>query len=88
MRFTPLRVGVVAITSLTGFGTTPKTCNQGYSDGYTVGYNTTCQVRGTSLDGDWDSTPSRKGSRNGLRAGVRACRHGGRPPEYPRRRWR
>jgi hypothetical protein len=38
MRFAPLLVGVVAITSLTGFGTTPKTFNQGYSDGYAVGY--------------------------------------------------
>ena len=88
MRFPPLLVGVVAITSLTGFGATPKTFNQGYSDGYAVGYNTTCRARGTYLNGDWDSPPYRNGYRNGLRAGVRACLRGGRDPEYYRRRWR
>jgi hypothetical protein len=87
MKYLSLLVGAVAITALAGFGTTPKTFDQGYSDGYAVGYNTTCQVRGTYLNGDWDSRPYRHGYRSGLRAGVRACLHGGRAPVHSRRRW-
>ena len=71
-------VAVLAAISLTGFGTKPKTFDQGYGDGYAVGYNTTCKVRATHFYGDWDSRAYQNGYASGLRAGVRACfRDGG-----------
>lgn len=28
--------------------------DRGFDDGYAAGYNTTCEIRATMIDGDWD----------------------------------
>jgi hypothetical protein len=87
-RSVSLAVAALAIFFLTGFGAKPKTFRQGYGDGYAVGYNTTCKVRGTHFYGDWDSGAYKRGYAAGLRAGVRACFRGAPEREYIRRyRW-
>lgn len=73
MKLLSLVVAVVAATMLTGFRVAPKTYDQGYSDGYAIGYRTTCSVGATRLNGDWDSPSYKRGYVHGLRAGVRAC---------------
>ena len=50
----------------------------GYDDGYTVGYNTTCRIRATMIEGDFDNAHYSTGYREGLTAGAQYCRSGGR----------
>lgn len=46
----------------------------GYDDGYAAGYNTTCQIRATMIEGDWDSESYSNGYQRGYQAGSLACR--------------
>ena len=88
MRSLPLCFAMLALFALTGFRASPKTFDQGFDDGYAVGYNTTCQVRGTHFHGDWDSPAYKRGYRIGLRAGVQDCLRHPRVPRAYERRWR
>ena len=45
----------------------------GYSDGYAVGYNTTCRIRKTLINGNWSSESYSKGYAAGMIAGINAC---------------
>ena len=45
----------------------------GYSDGYAVGYNTTCQIRATLIEGDWGDKNYSRGYADGVTAGTAAC---------------
>jgi len=45
----------------------------GYSDGYAVGYNTTCQIRATMIEGDWGNADYSRGYADGNDAGSAAC---------------
>jgi hypothetical protein len=84
-KYISFAVAAVSLVLLTGFGTRPKTFDQGYGDGYAVGYNTTCRVRATRFYGDWDSPAYKDGYPAGLRAGVRGCFRGAPRREYIRR---
>ena len=45
----------------------------GYSDGYAVGYNTTCKIRETLIEGDWNSEAYTRGYNAGYAAGAADC---------------
>lgn len=45
----------------------------GYSDGYAEGYNTTCKIRATLVEGDWKNTEYSRGYQEGRTAGAAAC---------------
>ena len=47
--------------------------DSGYADGYTVGYNTACQIRQTLIDGNWSSEAYSTGYAAGMTAGIDAC---------------
>ena len=46
----------------------------GHSDGYAEGYNTTCKIRSTLIEGDWDDKNYSMGYEDGRSQGVAACR--------------
>jgi hypothetical protein len=46
----------------------------GYSDGYASGYNTTCKIRVTMIEGDWSNKYYKKGYNEGYAAGSTDCR--------------
>lgn len=48
--------------------------DSGYSDGYAVGYNTTCKIRATLIEGDWDDENYSRGYQDGRTEGAIACR--------------
>lgn len=45
----------------------------GYDDGYAAGYNTTCEIRATLVEGDWGDKDYSAGYREGYAAGSLAC---------------
>ena len=47
--------------------------DSGYSDGYAAGYNTTCEIRGTFIEGDWESPDYRSGYQTGYSDGAQEC---------------
>jgi hypothetical protein len=47
----------------------------GYSDGYAVGYNTTCNIRATLIEGKWDNSDYSEAYYAGYEDGERACRY-------------
>lgn len=47
----------------------------GYDDGYAVGFNTTCKIRATLVEGDWKNKDYKRGYDSGYRAGAIACRN-------------
>jgi len=48
----------------------------GYSDGYTVGNNTECQIRATLIESDFDDEDYSRGYTPGMVYGKTACRNG------------
>lgn len=48
--------------------------DRGHSDGYAVGYNTTCEIRTTLISGDWEIKGYKPGYDNGYQAGAEQCR--------------
>jgi len=42
--------------------------------GYAEGYNTTCKIRATLVEGDWDNKDYSKGYKAGNLAGSTECR--------------
>lgn len=47
----------------------------GYDDGYAVGYNSTCQIRATLIEGDFENKDYSRGYADGQSAGVYDCRN-------------
>lgn len=47
--------------------------DSGYSDGYAVGYNTTCEIRATIIEGDWSNEDYSRGYADGQTDGTIAC---------------
>lgn len=47
--------------------------DRGYSDGYAAGYNTTCEIRSTLVEGS-DNRAYQRGYSEGYSAGASACR--------------
>lgn len=45
----------------------------GYSDGYAAGYNTTCKIRATLVEGDWDNRAYAEAYQRGYADGSSAC---------------
>ena len=45
----------------------------GYNDGYAAGYNTTCNIRSTLIEGDWENEDYTEGYEYGYSDGSRAC---------------
>jgi hypothetical protein len=50
--------------------------DSGWNDGYAAGYNTTCEIRATMIEGDWDDSNYSSGHRDGYAEGARDCRNG------------
>jgi hypothetical protein len=46
----------------------------GYGDGYAVGYNTTCKLRGTMVEGKWDNEEYMEAYNYGYADGAADCR--------------
>ncbi|MGI9269880.1 MAG: hypothetical protein ACR2PE_05080 [Porticoccus sp.] len=46
----------------------------GYSDGYAVGFNTTCNIRATLVEGKWDNDEYMAAYNYGYADGATACR--------------
>lgn len=47
--------------------------DSGYGDGYAAGYNTTCEIRSTMVEGAWDDEDYSRGYSVGYSAGSAAC---------------
>lgn len=47
--------------------------DRGHSDGFAVGYNTTCEIRATLVEGDWSNEDYSRGYADGQTAGTIAC---------------
>lgn len=45
----------------------------GHKDGYAVGYNSTCEIRATLIEGDWSDPDYSRGYAQGNVAGSAAC---------------
>jgi hypothetical protein len=45
----------------------------GYDDGYATGYNTTCEIKATLIEGDWENESYSNGYNAGYRDGSIAC---------------
>jgi len=48
--------------------------DSGFSDGYAAGYNTTCGLRATMIEGDWSDSNYTKGYNNGYSDGSKDCK--------------
>ena len=48
----------------------------GWNDGHAIGYNTTCEIRATLIEGDWDDSNYSSGYTDGYAEGARDCRNG------------
>jgi hypothetical protein len=46
----------------------------GYDDGYAVGYNTTCKIRATLVEGNWDNSQYMTAYNQGHADGSADCR--------------
>lgn len=74
MKLRLLLVGVVL--ALAGCGGDKS--DLGYSDGYAAGYNTTCKIRATLVEGDWENKSYKTAYDQGYSAGTAACYADGR----------
>lgn len=48
----------------------------GYDDGHATGYNTTCKIRATLVEGAWDNADYSRGYEKGYAAGAAECKVG------------
>ena len=65
----------LCLSALSGCGESADSrYDYGYSDGYAAGYNTTCEIRGTLVKGDWDDEAYANGYRDGYAEGALDCR--------------
>ena len=59
--------------SASGCSNSDESYDSGYGDGYAVGYNTTCEIRATMIEGDWENSDYSRGYADGQSAGTIAC---------------
>jgi len=66
---------ILSLLFLTSCVDADERLDVGYSDGYAVGFNTTCKIRATLVEGDWSNKDYKRGYASGYRAGAIACRN-------------
>ena len=71
MRVVALAVPALILSSCTD---PDERYDVGYDDGYAVGYNSTCEIRTTLIEGDFDNSHYQRGYDDGYRAGSEDCR--------------
>ncbi len=59
---------IIAVLFLSEYDDPKERYDVGYSDGYAVGYNTTCQIRATLVYGDFDNADYARGYADGQTA--------------------
>ena len=67
-------LGLCVFLSLFGCESADSRYDAGFNDGYAVGYNTTCEIRATLVEGDWDDDNYSAGYRDGYAEGAIDCR--------------
>ena len=70
-----LTIIVSCAVSLPACDTVKDKYDAGYDDGWAAGYNTTCKIRATMIEGDWDSESYSKGYSDGYADGSYECRN-------------
>ena len=65
----------ICISSMSGCDAFKDKYDAGYDDGWAAGYNTTCKIRATMIEGDWDSESYSKGYSDGYADGSYECRN-------------
>ena len=65
----------IVLFAITGCDTTSSDewCDKGYGDGYAAGYNTTCEIRMTIIEGAWDEPDYKRCYNYGYSAGSDRC---------------
>jgi len=66
---------ILALLLLTSCGDAEERLDVGYDDGYAAGFNTTCKIRATLIEGDWGNKDYTRGYNSGYRAGSFACKN-------------
>ncbi|GAC27813.1 hypothetical protein [Brumicola pallidula] len=65
----------LSVLAIYGCGSSPdERFDSGYDDGFAEGYNTTCKIRATIVEGDWEDEDYSLGYREGNAAGAKTCR--------------
>jgi hypothetical protein len=64
----------LAVAAVQGCTDPEERYEAGYGDGYAVGYNETCEIRTTLIEGDFDNQSYSDGYEQGYFAGAEACR--------------
>jgi len=64
---------ILIVVAVRYFNGTEDKYDVGYDDGYASGYNTTCKIRATMIEGDWDNKSYSNGYNAGYRDGSIAC---------------
>ena len=64
---------VVALLLLQSCADADERYDVGYGDGYATGYNTTCDIRVTLIEGDFNDSDYQRGYVEGYGAGAEAC---------------
>ena len=65
----------ICVSSMSGCDAFKDKYDAGYDDGWAAGYNTTCKIRATMIEGDWDSESYSKGYSDGYADGSYECRN-------------
>ena len=65
----------ICVSSLSACDTFEDKYDAGYDDGWAAGYNTTCKIRATMIEGDWDSESYSNGYSDGYTDGSYECRN-------------
>ncbi len=71
-----LKVVSYAVMSFSLCGCGPSVeerADVGFDDGYAAGYNTTCKIRATLIQGDWDNEHYSEAYQRGYAYGVEKC---------------
>jgi hypothetical protein len=65
---------ILSLALLAGCENADERYDAGFNDGYAVGYNTTCEIRATLIESDWDSENYKAGYDDGYADGAAECR--------------
>ena len=68
-------ITILIILFLTSCDSADERYDAGYGDGYAAGYNTTCKIRATMIEGDWDNKNYSNGYNDGYTDGSYDCRN-------------
>ena len=66
-------LGLMALLVLSGCGDAEERYDAGYGDGYAVGYDTVCEIRAASIEGDFNDADYARGYAAGQADGIMAC---------------